>query len=34
MSEIKFMLQAADVKMIPFCDSEEEIVEVLFGNTN
>jgi len=29
--EIKFMLQNTDVKTLPCCDSEEEIVEILYG---
>jgi hypothetical protein len=34
LSEIRLMLQATNGKMIPCCDTEEEIVKVLFGKTN
>ena len=32
--EIKFMLQNTDVKILPCCDSEGEIVEILYGKMN
>lgn len=34
LSEIRLMLQTTNGKMIPCCDTEEEIVDVLFGKTN